>query len=128
MGTVPPPSWWAVVVVVLTALAALGIGRRLFRDRTLDAGTRTLIALAVVSLAVQLAALYWMYFRFDHGGLGKSLFPVLVPCLVLLWAGLEAWVPPSRRVHAAAALVLLLALLDAAVWGLVAIPAYYASL
>jgi hypothetical protein len=127
-GSYPPPAWWAAITVVLTALAAIGTGRRLFKDRQIDARTRTLIALAVIGVAVQVSAVYWTYFRLGNGGQGKSLFPVLVPCLVLLWTGIEAWVPASRRVHAAAALVLLLALLDAAAWGLVAIPAYYASL
>jgi uncharacterized membrane protein YfcA len=123
-----PPTWWIAIVVALTAIAAVGIGQRLFRDREPDAQTRMLVALAVIALVVQASAVYWTYFRLGGGAQGKSLFPVLVPCLVLLWAGIETWVPPSRRVHAAAALVALLALLDAAAWTLVAIPAYYASL
>ena len=123
-----PPPWWTAVAIALTAIAAVGTGRRLFGDRELDARTRTLIGLAVIGIAIQVSAVYWTFFRLGTGGQGKSLFPLLVPCLVLLWAGIEAWVPPSRRVHAAAALVLLLALLDAAVWGLVVIPAYSGSL
>lgn len=123
-----PPSWWTAVAIALTAIAAAGTGRRLFGDRDLDARTRTLIALAVIGVAVQVSAVYWTFFRLGNGGQGKSLFPVLVPCLVLLWTGIEAWVPPGRRMHAAAALVLVVALLDAAAWSLVAIPAYYASL
>ena len=123
-----PPWWWVAVATVLTAIAAAGTGRLLFDASALDARARALIALAAVGLVLQASAVYWTYFRLEHGAQGKSLFPVLVPCLVLLWRGIEAWVPAPRRVHAAAALVLLLALLDAAVWGLVAIPAYYASL
>lgn len=122
-----PPSWWAMVVVALTAIAAVGTGWQLIGSGVFDAQRRTLIAVAVIGIGLQVSAVYWTYFRFGRGAQGKSLFPVMVPCLVLLWAGIETWVPPPRRVHAAAALVLLLALLDAAAWGLVAIPAYYAS-
>jgi hypothetical protein len=122
-----PPSWWTAVAITLTAIAAVGTGRQLLSSGPSDARRRTLIALAVVGVTLQVAALYWTYFRLGHGAQGKSLFPVLVPCLVLLWSGIETWVPTPRRVHAAAALVILVALLDAAAWGLVAIPAYYAS-
>lgn len=116
------PSWWVIVTVVLGAVAAAGIGRRMFRER--DARTRMLLVLAVMFVAVQLSAVYWTYFRVAIGAQGKSLFPCLAPSLVLLWAGLEAWIPPSRRMHAAVAVVLLFAFLDSAVWALVAIPAY----
>ena len=116
------------MALALTAIAAAGTAQRLFRDRALDPQTRMLIALAVIGLAVQVSAVYWNFFRLGNGAQGKSLFPVLVPCLVLLWSGIETWVPKPHRVHAAAALVLLFALLDAAVWGLVAFPAYSASL
>ena len=122
-----PPPWWTMVVVVLTGIAVVGTGRRLVGGGAPEAGTRTLIALAAIGVALQLSALYWTYFRLGHGAQGKSLFPVLIPCLVLLWSGIEMWVPKPHRVHAAAALVLLFALLDAAAWGLVALPAYYAS-
>ena len=122
-----PPSWWMAVALTLTAIASVGTGRQLLSSGAPDARRRTLIALAVVGVAIQVAAVYWTYLRLGNGAQGKSLFPVLVPCLVLLWSGIETWVPTSRRASAAAALVLLLAALDAAAWGLVAIPAYYAS-
>jgi hypothetical protein len=122
-----PPSWWTAVAITLTAIAAVGTGRQLLSSGAPDARRRTLIALAVVGVTIQVAAVYWTYLRLGNGAQGKSLFPVLVPCLVLLWSGIETWVPTSRRASAAAALVLLLAALDAAAWGLVAIPAYYAS-
>jgi hypothetical protein len=126
-GRYAPPSWWMAVAITLTAIAAVGTGRQLLSGGAPDASRRTLIALAVVGVTLQVAAVYWTYFRLGHGAQGKSLFPVLVPCLVLLWSGIESWVPPPRRVRAAATLVVLIALLDAAAWGLVAIPAYYAS-
>jgi hypothetical protein len=122
-----PPSWWTAVAITLTAIAAVGTGRQLLSSGAPDARRRTLIALAVVGVTIQVAAVYWIYLRLGNGAQGKSLFPVLVPCLVLLWSGIETWVPTPRRASAAAALVLLLAALDAAAWGLVAIPAYYDS-
>ena len=122
-----PPSWWTAVAITLTAIAAVGTGRQLLDSGASNASRRTLVALAVVLVTIQAAAVYWTYLRLGNGAQGKSLFPVLVPCLVLLWCGIETWVPTWRRARAAAALVLLLAALDAAAWGLVAMPAYYAS-
>ncbi len=122
-----PPFWWTMLAAILTAAAAIGIGRRLFRDTKLDAETRTLVALAIVAIAIQACAVYWTYFRLGNGAQGRYLFPFIVPSLVLLWTGVEAWVPRSQRAYAAGALVLLFALLDAVAWSWVAIPAYYAS-
>ena len=51
---------------------------------------------ALIGVGIQMLAVYWTYFRLGNGAQGKSLFPVLVPCLVLLWVGIEAWVPPAR--------------------------------
>ena len=117
-----PPSWWVAIAFILVATATVGVVRRLVRER--DARTRALLGLAVTAIAVQLFAVFWAYFRLSQGAQGKSLFPVLVPSLILLWIGVEAWVPASRRAHAAVALVVLFAMLDAAVWSFVAIPAY----
>ena len=85
------------------------------------------IVLALVTLAAQAGAVYWMYYRLANGSQGKSLFPALVPTLVLLWVGVAAWVPDRYRAAAAVALVAVLALFDLSVWTLVAIPAYYAT-
>lgn len=113
---------------VITLAAASGLVRR-WREIALAAHTRTLLALAVASVSVQAAAVYWTFFRLGNGPQGRYLFPVLVPTLILLWVGLEAWIPRSQRAYAAAAagVVLVFAALDSAVWLLVAIPAYYAS-
>jgi len=127
-GRYPPPSWWIGTTIALTAMAAVGAAWSVFRGRTIDGRTRVILGLAAVSLTIQVAAVYWVYFRLAVGPQGKSLFPVLVPSLMLLWAGLTAWIPETRRAHAAVALVAAFAVLDAAIWGLVAIPAYYASL
>jgi hypothetical protein len=127
-GRYLPSSWWIAVVAVLIALAALGAGRRLLRSNEADHRISTLIALAVVGVAIQTLAVYWAHFRLGIGAQGRYFFPFLVPSLVLLWYGVEAWVPQSRRQYAAAALVLVFAVLDAAAWVLVAIPAYSTSL
>ena len=132
-----PPAWWTAVAITLAAIATVGTGQRLVRIRELDAQTRMLIALAVIGLVVQASGVYWNYFRLGHGAQGKSLFPVLIPCLVLFWAGIEAWVPPRQLRHEPPWSVLKIAggpwyscspCSDAAAWSLVAIPAYYASL
>jgi hypothetical protein len=123
-----PPPWWVSTTMIVTTMATTGIAWRIFGGRLDDRPTRMLLSVAAMSVAIQLAAIYWTYFRLGNGAQGKSLFPVLVPGLILLWAGIAAWVPETRRAHAAVALVAGLAFLDAAVWGLVAIPAYYASL
>lgn len=127
-GRYTPPSWWILIVATLTIVAIAGTARLLIR-RSADAPTRKLLALAVIGVALQLAAVHaGIYLRLGVGPQGRYLLPLLVPSLVLLWSGIETWVPHSRRAHAAAALVLLLALLDAAAWMLVAVPAYYDSL
>jgi hypothetical protein len=116
------PGWWTLATVLLTVFAGIGVTRRLIRERELE--TRALLSLAVVTVGIQLFALYWLYFRNMRGAQGKSLFPLLLPSIVLLWAGLEVWVPKSCRVYVAVALVVLLSVLESAVWLLVAIPAY----
>lgn len=126
-GRYAPPVWWSVIAAGVTAAAAIGAGRRMFGGTSADGRTRTLLVLAVVGITIQVAAVYWTFFRLGNGAQGRYLFPLLVPSLMLLWAGVEAWVPQPRRVYAAAALVLLLALLDVAAWVLVALPVYYAS-
>lgn len=118
-----PPQWWTAVAVALTMTASLGLGWRLIRQDD-DARTVTLVAVAAVAVVTQILAVYWVYFRLGVGAQGKSLFPVMVPSLILLWAGIEAWVPEQHRTRAAVALVAVFAILDAAAWTLVALPAY----
>lgn len=126
-GRYAPPSWWIGPLTMLTLVAAGGIVRQLFARTVVDGSTRGIIALALVTLAAQAGAVYWMYYRFANGSQGKSLFPALVPTLLLLWVGVATWVPERFRAAAAVALVAVIALFDLSVWTLVAIPAYYAS-
>jgi hypothetical protein len=96
--------------------------------RHADRETRTLLWLGAAGIAIQLAAIYFVFFRVGVFAQGRYLFPFIVPSLVLLWTGIAAWIPPTRRVHAAAALVLVFVTLDAAAWSLVAVPAFYADI
>ena len=126
-GRYTPPDWWMALVTLLSVVAAAGLGRRFIRERTFDDRMRTILSVAVMAIAIQLIAVYGTYFRLGTGGQGRYLFPLLVPSMVLIWTGMEAWTPARHWGHAAAALILLFAILDAAAWILVAIPAYYAS-
>lgn len=126
-GRYTTPGWWVAVVTAITLAAGAGLARMAIRHRFMDSQTRTLLLVAAAGIAIQLAAIYWSFFRLGIGAQGRYLFPFLAPSLVLLWSGIDAWAP-QRLSAVAAALVLILALLDAAAWILVAIPAYYASL
>jgi hypothetical protein len=48
----------------------------------------------------------------------------MVPAMTLLWIGIKRWVPAPYRPQAAVALVAAFAIMDAAVWLLIAVPAY----
>lgn len=126
-GLYAPPAWWTVIVAILTVLAVAGALHRPWKAGV-DPQTHGLLALAAAGIAIYLTAVYGgTYFRLGVSAQGRYVFPVLVPSLVILWAGLETWVPRSRHAQAAAALIVLLAVLDAAAWSLVVLPAYYAS-
>jgi hypothetical protein len=123
-----PPQWWIGIATLVSAVAFLGLGQRRWRDMAIDHHRRTLLHLAMIAVAIQLAAVYWTYFRLGTGGQGRYLFPVLVPSLLLLWTGIDEWASSGpRRAAAAAVLILTLAVLDVTAWTLVAIPAFYAS-
>jgi len=118
----PLPSWLATVALVLTAVAIVGVVRRfLWGDHV---HTREIVGVSVAFIGVQVAALYWAYFRLAHGAEGRHLFPVLIPTLVLMWLGVAAWVPVRYRQYAAVGLVLMFAAIDSLVWALVGVPAY----
>lgn len=119
-----PPLPWTIATVLLTAVAVAGSTRVLVRRDGGDSQKRILTALAVLVVGIQLAAVYFTYFRMGDGAQGRYLFPVLLPTLVLLWTGIESFVPQSRRLHAAVALVSIVALLDATAWTLVVSAAY----
>ena len=86
-----PPTWWVTIVAALSACAAIGVVRRFARD---DARTRVLVVLATSLMAIQIAAVYWTYYRIAHGPQGKHLFPFLVPrCCCYGWV----WTRGCRR-------------------------------
>ena len=117
-----PPSWWVSVAQVLAVAAIVGLVRRLRHVDT--AHMRAIIAVTLTMVAVQVAAVYWTYLRFAVGPQGRHLFPMLVPTLVLLWLGVEAWAPIQYRRHAALGIVAVFALLGITGWMLVGVPAY----
>lgn len=117
-----PPVWWTLGAVVLAVTSVAGLLQRFSPARVEP--SRIVAAVAALMLAVQLGAVYWTYFRLGIGPQGRHLFPCLVPALVLLWLGAEAWVPEHARMRVAAGLVLTFAALDATAWLLVAMPAY----
>lgn len=116
-----PPVWWVTIAVVLSAIGFAGVARRL---REKPAGVRSVVMLALLALGIQIAAVYWTYFRIGHGAQGRHLFPCIVPTLLLLWMGIESWVPVPYRRHASLVAAGVFALLDLAAWTLVAVPAY----
>ena len=116
-----PPSWWVAVALVPAAVAIVGLMRRLRSD---DNRMRALISVTLAMVAVQVASEYWAYFRFAYSPQGRHIFPMLIPALVLIWLGVEAWAPIQYRRHAAVGLVSVFAVLDITAWVLVGIPAY----
>lgn len=114
--------WSATIVLGLTAVAVVGIIRRFLWDDHVR--TRTILGVSVVIVGIQVAAVYWIFFRLAHGSDGRHLFPAMIPALVLIWVGIESWVPVQYRQHAAVVLVLIFAALNSFVWALVAVPAY----
>ena len=117
-----PPSWWVTIALVLSLAAIAGAVRRAVRPD--DAWTRTVVGVAALMVLIQVATVYWVYFRIAAGPLGRHLFPSMVPALVFLWVGIEAWAPTRYRPHLAIGMAVTFALLDSAVWTLVAVPAY----
>lgn len=117
-----PPHWWVLVVTSLTAVAAIGAVRRFATEGS--AVSRALVLCALSFVTIQVAGEYWAFFRIAHGPQGRHLFPVLIPCLALLWYGLEAWSTAKRRIIFAGSAVVLFFLLDMVVLYWVAIPAF----
>lgn len=109
------------VAAVVTAIAGLGLGRRLLAD---GPAARDTIIVSLTSVLGFLGAVYWVFFRFGVGAQGRHLFPAMVPTLVLLWLGVSAWMPERFARQSAVALVLVFALLDVCTWTLVAFPVY----
>ena len=115
-----PPAWWQVIALMLSILGALGVAHRFIWS---GSQIRLMVVLAVMVVSIQIAAVFWIFFTVENPH-GRYLFPSLVPTLVLLWMGIEAWVPLRGRPYAAIGLVLLFALLDMTVWEFVALPVW----
>ena len=115
-----PPWWWTAVAACLALGAAAG-GIRLVLQRSRDA---PLVTMALMMIGIQIAAVYWTYFRLGQGAQGRYLFPCLVPSLILLWMGNGALVNTEKRRYIALMLVVTLAFLNVVAWQFAAIPAY----
>jgi hypothetical protein len=114
------PAWWYAIAAVVSATASLGIllivaGRTRVPD---------FVRMALLVIAVQVAAIYYVFFRNAVGAQGRHLFPVIVPTVLMLCVGWETCFPPRWRPQARVALVLVVAALDAVGWLTVAIPIY----
>jgi hypothetical protein len=125
-GRYVPPAWWVAAAGAVTVTALLGVGRLILGNAG-NGRLRTLALLAAIGIAIQLAAVYWTYFRLDIGGQGRYLFPFFAPSIILLWVGLESIAPRTPREFVAALAIVTLALLDAFVWIRLVIPVFYAS-
>lgn len=115
-----PPWWWTAVAACLALGAAVG-GIRLVSQRSPHV---PLVAMALMMVGIQIAAVYWTYFRLGQGAQGRYLFPSLVPSLVLLWMGTGALTDTEKRRYVALVLIITLAFLEIVAWHRVAIPAY----
>jgi hypothetical protein len=114
------PLWWVSVTALIAIAASLGVVRQFLRSRAL----RGIIGAAALNLIALLAALCVVFLRLRTGPQGRYLFPAIVPLLILLWLGIEAWFPERLRKVAAIALVTAFALLDLSAWMFIAAPVY----
>jgi hypothetical protein len=114
------PAWWLVAPLALAITTAVGVGRRAVGD----APARRIIALALGGVAVQAAAVYWIYYRGATGPQGRYLFPFITSSMCLLVIGIEGVVPVAYRPRALAGLMVVFAFLDSAAWETVILPAY----
>lgn len=117
-----PPGWWLLWPYAMAAAAGLGVGVAVVTRRWRS--VRAVVPLAGALLLIQAAAIYWTFYRNGIGAQGRYLFPMIIPALTLLWAGIVSLVPLRFQAHAAAGLVAAVALLDASAWLLIGIPAY----
>jgi hypothetical protein len=118
-GRYLPPGWWVMAALGVSAAGVVGLLRSVVERRVSDA-----VAMAILMVAVQLAAVYWVYLRPGVGAHGRHLFPVLIPSLVLLCAGWDRLFGPALGSRARVVLVVAVAALDAAGWLALAIPVY----
>ncbi|MCB0257207.1 MAG: glycosyltransferase family 39 protein, partial [Anaerolineae bacterium] len=97
-GQIPVPNAVYAVLIAVAAIAALGLVREYARRRP-SPKSRLFWQIAVlVALAGMFVVLVVSYVRVSlTGGNGRFAFPALPAYAILLYLGLSAWIPPSRR-------------------------------
>ncbi len=125
----PLPGLLEALLAVVTAVAALGILRRV-----LTGGDRPVQRAALVSAAAAVALVIGAALAFFAAYLdqpyapppqGRYLFAAWGPVCLLLTAGLAAWLPPARQWAALKALMAGLLILDGVVLLGLVVPFYY---
>jgi len=118
----PAPTPWMMTVRLLVIVSGGGLMWLIWRG-----GWRPHwrpVAVAVLFVAIQGAAIYVVHFRLHIGPQGRYLFPVLFPAMAVFWVGLRSWWSTRTWPLVATALVVILLLLDLTGWGTLLIPTY----
>lgn len=117
--TYPAPAPWRYGLRAVVSLCVLGLPLALFDQKR----ARVALGVCVLLIGVQLAAVYYSYFRVGLGAQGRYLLPVIAPWLLALGVGAEQW----RRVLRLPALLVMGAVavgLDLVFFAYVLVPAY----
>lgn len=117
--TYPAPAVWRYGLRAMVSLCVLGLPLALFDDRR----TRVSLAVCALLIAVQMAAVYYSYFRVGLGAQGRYMLPVIAPFLLAIGIGAEQW----RRVARVSVLLLMGVMvvgLDVVFFADVLLPAY----
>jgi 4-amino-4-deoxy-L-arabinose transferase-like glycosyltransferase len=119
-GHIPMAGWIYWLLGALCVAAVGGLMLMLWRGRQVPWSVAAPLAILASSL-LAVAAVMWLYsLRALGTDQGRLLFPAYAAILVLLASGLLAWAPERRRLHAAVALTLLLAVVATyALWGVI---------
>lgn len=116
----PAPDLWRWTARLLTVAGLVGAARLGLRSGPI----RRPLAIAWVFAGIQVAALLGITFTAESVPQGRYLFSALVPLTVLLWLGLQDWVPERARPYAGLAIVGVFAVLDATGFATVLLRTY----
>jgi hypothetical protein len=116
----PAPAPWLWVARGLTAAGVVAAVLLLVKEGRRDRP----LALSFLFVAVHAGVLLSIAFWGRSAPQGRYLFASLFPAAAILWVSVQHWAPPARRWVVGAALVGVVACLDAAGFLLVLLPAY----